>query len=233
MSLKKILTCAAILSILATTPCIVNAADYDDTNKTIDRTEQRTGQRKLASYGNAKYQPTRFIKLTMDDRYTYYLDRDSIMWKRLPYSSSEYMADVWIRMIENNPEEDPDERYQNVYFSVDDIEEVQAAREKNIRYAPTDLEVLKHKHYFLEHYYLRPQKKQIQFLCELEVIGHPQNTDAGRPYEYKNWEELVPGSIESAIYKNVIKEIGTEKAYERGHMKVTDWFEEITRISIH
>jgi len=229
VNLKKFLTCA-VAAMMISLPNVDAAGDND--NQTLDRTEQRTGQRRLASNGNSQYQAARFVKLTMDDRYTYYLDRESIMWKRLPYSASEYMADVWIRLIENNPD-DSDEHYQNVYYSVDDIEEVQAAREKNIRYSPTDLQVLKHRHYFLEHYYLRPQKKQIQFLCELEVVGHPQNTDAGRPYDYKNWEELVPGSIESVIYKTVLKEIGTEKAYERGHMKFTDYFEEFTRISIH
>ena len=139
------------------------------------------------------------------------------------------MADIWIRMIEKNP--DTEENFDDE--GVEEIAELAYARENNIQYAPSDIEILMHNQYFLEHYYLRPQRKQIQFLCELEVVGHPQNSENGRPYDVKNWEELIPGSIESIIYKKVLKTIGDAKASESGHMKFTDWFEEITRISIH
>ena len=170
----------------------------------------------------------------MDDNYTYYLDRESVKWVRVPYTSSEYMADVWIRMIERFPEDDPNSALRDYeYFDPEnEIGEVMLARQKSIRYAPTDIEVLRRKEYFLEHYYMRPKTRQIQFLCELEVVGHPQNNAEGREYSYKNWEDLIPGSVESMLYKAVFKEIGTSMADAEGHRTFADYFEEYTRISI-
>ena len=59
--------------------------------------------------------------------------------------------------------------------------------------------------YYLEHYYLNPKSKQIQFLCELEVTGRPSNAIKERPYSSQNWENLVPGSVEDDIYHAVVK----------------------------
>ncbi len=59
--------------------------------------------------------------------------------------------------------------------------------------------------YYLEHYYLNPKDKQIQFLCELEVTGRPSNAIKERPYSSQNWENLVPGSVEDDIYHAVVE----------------------------
>ena len=59
--------------------------------------------------------------------------------------------------------------------------------------------------YYLEHYYLNPKSKQIQFLCELEVTGRPSNAIKERPYSSQNWENLVPGSVEDDIDHAVVK----------------------------
>ena len=59
--------------------------------------------------------------------------------------------------------------------------------------------------YYLEHYYINPKDKQIQFLCELEVTGRPSNAIKERPYSSQNWENLVPGSVEDDIYHAVVK----------------------------
>lgn len=225
MNLKKFLTCAIALSILTG----ANTSYADDS--TINRTEHHLVRENQKS--ETGYQRARFVKLTMDDNYTYYLDRESVKWVRVPYTSSEYMADVWIRMIERFPEDDPDSALRDYeYFNPDEIGEVMIAREKSIRYAPIDLEVLRRKEYFMEHYYIRPKTKQIQFLCELEVVGHPQNNAEGREYSYKNWEDLIPGSVESMLYKAILKEIGTSMADANGHQTFADYFEEYTRISI-
>ena len=225
MNLKKFLTCAVALSILTGA-----STSYAD-NSTINRTERHLARTNQNS--ETGYQRARFVKLTMDDNYTYYLDRESVKWVRVPYTSSEYMADVWIRMIERFPEDDPDTALRDYeYFNPDEIGEVMIAREKSIRYAPIDLEVLRRKEYFMEHYYLRPKTKQIQFLCELEVVGHPQNNAEGREYSYSNWEDLIPGSVESMLYKAILKEIGTSMADADGHQTFADYFEEYTRISI-
>ena len=62
--------------------------------------------------------------------------------------------------------------------------------------------------YYLEHYYLKPDTRQIQFLCELEVTGRPSNAIKERKYDSKNWENLVPNSIEDMVYWSVMEKMG-------------------------
>lgn len=172
----------------------------------------------------------RFVKLAADDRYTYYLDKNAVQWKKMPYSSSEYIADVWVRMIERSPAAlDKD---MAAYGAENFNSQIELAREQGYQYPPEDIYVLSNQGYVLEHYYLRPKTNQIQFLCELEVFGRPQNTVRERVYDYKNWENLVPDSVESVIYTTVLKTIGTKKASERGHMNFIDMLEEYGRISL-
>ena len=179
---------------------------------------------------NLKTLKQRFIKLAVDETYTYYLDKNSVQWRRMPHSSSEYIADVWIRLVERTPKElDGDLA---AYGADNYSAEISLARDQGYQYAPEDLKVLRSQAYVLEHYYLRPQTKQIQFLCELEVFGRPQNTINERAYDYKNWENLVPGSVESAVYEATIKIIGKSKASERGHMTFSDMLDEYLRISL-
>lgn len=85
--------------------------------------------------------------------------------------------------------------------------------------------------YYLEHYYLRPDKEQIQFLCELEVTGRPDNNVNQRSYDENNWENLVPESIEDVIYQNVVKKM---KKINAGfwNIPVGDIMEDWFRISI-
>ena len=177
-------------------------------------------------------QKARFIKLAIDDTYTYYLDKQSVSWRRVPYSAGEYMLDVWIRMIEINPDNSDLPEDLAIYINDTNNGEILIAEEKGKKFNPVDTDVLQHKKFFLEHYYLRPKTKQIQFLSELEVVGHPQNTISERAYNYKNWENLVPGSIESIIYNMTMKEVGKSGSSEHGHMSFADMLEEYARISI-
>ncbi|MBQ7704907.1 MAG: hypothetical protein IJT73_05735 [Selenomonadaceae bacterium] len=179
-----------------------------------------------------KTQKARFIKLAVDDTYTYYLDKQSVAWRRVPYSAGEYMIDVWVRMIELEPDTSDLPEDLADYINDKNSGEIEIAKEKGIAFAPVDVDVLQHKKYFLEHYYLRPRNKQIQFLCELEVVGHPQNTVSERAYDYRNWEYLIPGSIESIIYNTTMKEVGKSGSSEHGHMSFADYLEEYARISI-
>lgn len=191
-----------------------------------EKLQEKEKQKKM------KKQKARFIKLAVDDTYTYYLDKQSVSWQRIPYSASEYMLDVWVRMIEIEPDTSdlPDDLAS--YVNDKSSGEVALAEEKGLLLAPVDIDVLQHKKYFLEHYYLRPKTKQIQFLCELEVVGHPQNTISERTYDYKNWENLIPGSIESIIYNMTMKEVGKSGSSDSGHMSFADYLEEYARISI-
>lgn len=197
-----------------------------------DQTKTPSTSQSTRQQPQGKKVKARFVKLTSDDTFDYYLDLASVQWQLMPYSSSEYMADIWVRMIERNP--DDSSLPQDLYDYVNDrsSDEVSEARKKGLIYDEVDVKVLRTKKYFLEHYYIRPKTKQIQFLCELEVIGRPQNTISERAYSYKNWENLIPGSIESSIYSGTLDVIGTSKATSRGHMTAADMLEEYARISI-
>ena len=215
----------------------IEVVEVDTPDDVVVEVDEDTGnaQSKNTKPKKLKEQKARFIKLAADDNYTYYLDKESVIWKRMPYSASEYMADIWVRMIENDPDtSDLSEEDRTEYLSTDSTlqDEIESAKEKGKALNPVDIEVLRHSQYVLEHYYLRPAKHQIQFLGEHEVVGRPQNTVNERQYAYKNWEELVPGSIESIIYVKTLKIIGTGKASDKGHMGFKDYLEEYLRISI-
>ena len=173
----------------------------------------------------------RFIKLAVDDTYTYYLDKSAVEWRKMPYSSSEYMADVWIRMIEREPKTLDNDMA--AYGAENFRAQIELAREQGYEYSPEDIKVLSQQAYILEHYYLRPKTRQVQFLCELEVFGRPQNAINERAYDYKNWENLVPGSVESTIYDAAIKILGKSKGSERGHMTFIDMLDEYARIALN
>lgn len=211
----------------------VNKVDAEEV--VINPTPKNSAREKVTTYDKKSKTPDkgkRFIKVAMDDTYIYYLDRQSVMWKRIPYSASEYMIDCWVRMIERNPDTSNLPEDLSNYINNGDNGEVEVARERKVKLNEVDVEVLNHRKYFLEHYYIRPKTKQIQFLCELEVVGHPQNTVSEREYDYKNWENLIPGSIESMIYQMTMKTVGKSGSSDKGHMSVADMFDEYLRISI-
>ena len=87
--------------------------------------------------------------------------------------------------------------------------------------------------YFLEHYYLRPKTKQIQFLSELEVAGRPDNSIKERQYSVRNWENLISGSLEDEIYHNVMKYMKRDPvAHWFKGKSMRDVLEDTLRISI-
>ena len=206
----------------------------DDNNNDITKNSSKNSNTDKYNQGNQTKQNNknlRFIKLTSDDVYDYYLDRSTVRWVNMPYSTTEYMADVWIRMIEKIPNNNdmPEDLYN--YVNRDSNDELDSYSTKGI-INEEDIKVLRHKKYFLEHYYIRPKTQQIQFLCELEVVGRPQNSISERAYDYKNWENLIPGSIEFSLYHGILSNIDKGKASKRGHMTFADHVEEYARISI-
>ena len=211
---------------------VIDNKPYSERERILPPSRVNEVQQEKEKQKKLKKQKARFIKLAVDDTYTYYLDKQSVSWQRIPYSASEYMLDVWIRMIELEPDTSDLPEDLAAYVNDKSSGEIALAEEKGLLLTPVDIDVLQHKKYFLEHYYLRPKTKQIQFLCELEVVGHPQNTISERAYDYKNWENLIPGSIESIIYNMTIKEVGKSGSSENGHMSFADYLEEYARISI-
>ncbi len=88
--------------------------------------------------------------------------------------------------------------------------------------------------YFLQHYYIRLEKRQIQFLGELEAAGRPNNALVQKAYREEDWEDLVPGSMEETIYQAVVSQ---GKLIHRhngptGIPGVRDQVEEFLRISL-
>lgn len=80
-----------------------------------------------------------------------------------------------------------------------------------------ETEVLADRIYYLQHYLLQPKQNRIMFLSELEVEGRPANDIQERPYNPKNWENLIPGSLEENIYRECMKH--QNKLGERGNKK--------------
>ncbi|MCR5176083.1 MAG: hypothetical protein K6C05_04465 [Anaerovibrio sp.] len=145
----------------------------------------------------------RFIKIHEDESFVYLLDKKDSGWIRRPYSAGEYIIDAWIKMI-------PYSYSASVNYNSSEI----------------------YDKYYLEHYLIDPANKKIQFLCELEVSGRPDNNIRQRPYYVGNWEGLVPGSVEDSIYHSVVKIMGTKKGSSGIKGKLGDFIEDVFRISI-
>ena len=96
---------------------------------------------------------------------------------------------------------------------------------------PADSDQVRPAKYFLEHYYISPQRHEIMFISELEVTGRPENAVKERAYDPKNWEQLVPGSIEDEIYTAVTARMSGAPGAKTGGMSVRDMVEEYARIS--
>ena len=151
---------------------------------------------------NKRDRGSRYKTLFTDNGFTYYMDATNTRWVPRPYNSSEYMIDAWVRLVENTTGEP-------------------LVEDGKIHPAK----------YFLEHYYISPQRREIMFISQLEVTGRPENAVKERPYDPRNWEQLVPGSIEDAIFEAVTKRMSSAPGAKTGGMSVRDMVEEYARIS--
>ena len=151
---------------------------------------------------------SRYKTLFVDNGFTYYMDAQNTRWVKRPYNTEEYMIDAWVRLVENTTGEP-------------------VAEDGKIRPAK----------YFLEHYYISPARRQIMFMSELEVTGRPENTAKERTYDPRNWEQLVPGSIEDEIYEAITARMSSAPGQHGGilsgtsGMSLRDMIEEYARIS--
>lgn len=118
----------------------------------------------------------RYVLIAKDNRFFYYIDKQSARWIMEP-NSNQKILDVWLKL-------------RSVADSTNTTSLDSAA--------PIAEE------YLLDHYYIRPQSRQIQFLCELEVVGQPSNDIKQNVYSVKNWEDIIPGSVEENIYNAVV-----------------------------
>lgn len=120
----------------------------------------------------------RFVLIAKDSHFCYYLDQKSARWIFEPNSTRKIM-DVWIQLVDINKVAVPDNKYSDI--------------------APDQS-------YLLDHYYIRPETRQVQFLCELEVVGQPSNNISQNAYYVKNWEDVVPGSVEETILNAMLSQ---------------------------
>lgn len=157
---------------------------------------------------NKRDRGSRYKTIFTDNGFTYYMDVKNTRWIPRPYSSSEYMIDAWVRLVENTTGEP-------------------VAEDGKIRPAK----------YFLEHYYISPERRQIMFMSELEVTGRPDNAVKERAYDPRNWEQLVPGSVEDELYGAITAQMKSAPGQRHGllsgtsGMSLRDMIEEYARVS--
>ncbi len=100
-----------------------------------------------------------------------------------------------------------------------------------LEYAPEDYSYPPK--YYLEHYLIRPKKNQYQFLCEMEVAGHPTSEVKDKRYDPRRWERLIPGSIEDTIYQAVLQHKGKIHDESSSNGKsIRDYIENTVNISL-
>lgn len=160
---------------------------YLDREKKLLKREQKEEKAKLKAKWDSEdalldemlSENNRYFIISKDKSFTYYMDTENSRWMRCPYKASEYIIDVWVKLVENS--------------------EIEAVRNEESK------ELSK---YYMEHYYLRPNSEQLQFISEMEVSnGRPNNDIMERKYSPSKWERLIPGSIEDSIYKGVMRNV--------------------------
>ena len=151
----------------------------------------------------------RYKTLFVDNGFTYYLDSKNSRWVLRPNSGRERMIEAWVRLVENT--------------TGDTVAEDGKVRPNK---------------YFLEHYYISPERREIMFISELEVTGRPENAVKERPSDAANWEQLVPGSIEDDLFDAIIAKMKQAPGERSGvlsgtsGMSLRDMIEEFARISL-
>ena len=177
------------------------AAAQKKAQQQAQRAQKKATQREKAAE-RKREREARFKTLFVDNGFTYYLDSKNSQWIPRPNNHSERIIDAWVRLVENTAG-------------------ASAREDRNIH--PYK--------YFLEHYYISPERREIMFISELEVTGRPENAVKERAYDPKNWEQLVPGSIEDEIYTAVTARMSGAPGAKTGGMSVRDMVEEYARIS--
>ena len=172
----------------------------------------------------AKSAPDRFVEILQADGFTYYMDSRDARWIPMPHSAGEQIIDVWIKLAQQAPVR-PSADGQSTATEPADPSAGQDAAATSATSPRT---------YYLEHYYMRPDTQQIQFLCELEVTGRPDNAVSERAYNPQNWENLVPGSLEDDLYHAVVTRMGKKKLSKKSDAprSIHDMLDEYLRIAI-
>ena len=70
--------------------------------RAMERKRQETGQ----DTDQQSDKKVRYIYLFEDNGFVYYLDNQNVKWKPIPYSETEEILDIWIKLIKVAPDEE-------------------------------------------------------------------------------------------------------------------------------
>ena len=86
----------------------------DDWFTRPDETKSITTQSEESKKKQKDKEEKRFVELLKDNGFTYYLDTKNARWIQMPHSGNEYIADVWVKLIQTD--ENAEYSYPPKYF---------------------------------------------------------------------------------------------------------------------
>ena len=86
----------------------------DDWFTRPDETKSITTQSEESKTKQKDKEEKRFVELLKDNGFTYYLDTKNARWIQMPHSGNEYIADVWVKLVQTD--ENAEHSYPPKYF---------------------------------------------------------------------------------------------------------------------
>ena len=86
----------------------------DDWFTRPDETKSITTQSEESKTKQKDKEEKRFVELLKDNGFTYYLDTKNARWVQMPHSGNEYIADVWVKLVQTD--ENAEYSYPPKYF---------------------------------------------------------------------------------------------------------------------
>lgn len=86
----------------------------DDWFTRPDETKSITTQSEESKTKQKGKEEKRFVELLKDNGFTYYLDTKNARWIQMPHSGNEYIADVWVKLVQTD--ENAEYSYPPKYF---------------------------------------------------------------------------------------------------------------------
>jgi len=86
----------------------------DDWFTRPDETKSITTQSEESKTKQKDKEEKRFVELLKDNGFTYYLDTKNARWIQMPHSGNEYIADVWVKLVQTD--ENAEYSYPPKYF---------------------------------------------------------------------------------------------------------------------
>lgn len=86
----------------------------DDWFTRPDETKSITTQSEESKTKQKDKEEKRFVELLKDNGFTYYLDTKNARWIQMPHSGNEYIADVWVKLVQTD--ENVEYSYPPKYF---------------------------------------------------------------------------------------------------------------------